>query len=396
MRALLHGESQGGQFGDATGHAREPARQEDRLGPTATEARASRTGVSRGVRRRGARSTIVSNGSPKPFARRAPRSCAAGLLCLAAALAGCVTVEIPIGGRRRPLVETVIEGTSGPKIALLEIDGVISERDEPGPLGVGGRESSVARVREVLEKAKSDPEVRALVVRIDSPGGTVTASDVIHHELLRFKQETGRPVIAQMMGVAASGGYYVAMASDRVLAHPTTITGSIGVVFAGVNVSGLFEKLGVADQTLVAGERKDTGSPLRPMRPEERAQLQGVLDDLHARFRSVVQAGRPALDAERVRALADGRIYTATQALDAGLVDAIGYLPDAIGAAAQRAGISSWRVVTYARPSRPAENVYSPAAAATAAQPLVQLDWPGRSVLASGGPGFLYLWMPGQ
>lgn len=324
----------------------------------------------------------------------APRSCAAALLMGGFVLAGCVTVSIPIG-RRGPLEETVVEGSAGPKIALLEIDGPISEQDDPGPFGVGGRESTVARVREVLERAKADLEVRALVVRIDSPGGTVTASDVIHHEILRFKQETQRPVLTQMMGVAASGGYYVAMASDWVQAHPTTITGSIGVIFTGVNVSGLFEKLGIANQTLVAGERKDTGSPLRPMRIEERAQLQDVLDDLHARFRQVVHDGRPGLDDARVRALSDGRVYTASQALQSGLVDSIGYLPDAIAAAAQRASLSQWRVVTYARPGRPPENVYSEVATSAPA-PVVQLGWPRIGALPSASPAFLYLWMPGQ
>ena len=281
---------------------------------------------------------------------------------------------------------------------MLELDGILSENDEPGPFGLGGRESIVARVREELAVASEDDEVRAIVLRINSPGGTVTASDVLHHELSHFREQTQRPVVAQMMGVAASGGYYVAMAADEVRAHPTTITGSIGVVFAGLNVAGLLERLGIADQTLVAGGRKDTGSALRPMRPEERMQLQGVLDELHARFREVVAAGRSALSAGDIERLADGRIYSAGQAKSAGLVDEIGYLPDAIRRAAKRAGLERRRVITYDRPSRVRENLYStsPVGPPIARWPAVlKLQLPDELPAVFAGPGFLDLWAPG-
>jgi protease-4 len=295
------------------------------------------------------------------------------------------------------LVETVIEGDRGPKILLLELDGIFSESDERGPFGLGSSESIVARVREELAVARKDDQVRALVLRIHSPGGTVTASDILYYELRQFSQETQRPIVAQMMGVAASGGYYVAMAADEVRAHPTTITGSIGVVFSGLNVSGLLDRLGIAVQSLVAGLRKDTGSPLRPMRLDERTQLQGVLDELHARFRDVVVAGRPALAAGDVAQLADGRIYTAGQAKAAGLIDEIGYLPDAIRSAAMRAGLERWRVITYDRPSQEGENFYSrsPIAPPVASGGVLKLELPDALRAAFAAPGFLYLWTPG-
>ena len=153
----------------------------------------------------------------------------------------------------------------------------------------------MSRVREQLDRARDDPEVRALLLRINSPGGTATASDLVYGEILRFKRERGVPVVAQLMGLATSGGYYVAMAADVVVAHPTTVTGSIGVRFVSVSLAGLMEKVGIEDQTLVAGSHKDAGSPLRRLTREERAHLQSVLDDLHSRFEQVVAAGRPNL-----------------------------------------------------------------------------------------------------
>ena len=131
------------------------------------------------------------------------------------------------------------------------------------------------------------------------------------------------------MGMATSGGYYVAMSADAVVAYPTTITGSIGVIFTSVNLAGLMEKIGVEDQTITAGRHKDAGSPLRRMTGEERRHIQRVLDDLHARFVEVVASGRPALAPDALRALSDGRIFSAREAREAGLVDRIGDLEDA-------------------------------------------------------------------
>ena len=218
-------------------------------------------------------------------------------------------------------------------------------------------------MREQLERARDDASVRALLLRINSPGGTVTASDILYQELMRFKRDRGVPVVAHFLGVAASGAYYVAMAADEVVAQPTTVTGSIGVIFVGVNLSGLMQKIGVADQTLTAGAQKDAGSWLRPMQPAERAHLQAVLDDMHDRFKKIVVAGRPRLDAQRVDALADGRIYSADQALANGLVDGLGDLEQAVAATQRRAGLASARVVIYHRPREYRQNLYTQAPA---------------------------------
>ncbi|MEE8580681.1 MAG: signal peptide peptidase SppA [Myxococcota bacterium] len=311
----------------------------------------------------------------------------APVLLLALLCSGCITIHIPIGGRAE-LQETVVYGSHGPKIVLIEIDGVITEADEPGFLGTG-RESSVARVREQLDMARRDSEVRAILLRINSPGGTAQASELVYREVLDFKREKNVPVVAQLMGVATSGGYYVAMAADQIVAHPTTVTGSIGVIFVGVNLSGLMQKLGIQDQTFTAGAHKDAGSPLRPMRAEERTHLQSVLDDLHARFREVVALGRPKLDAAGVEKLADGRIYSASQALENGLVDVLGGIDDSIEYLQARSGLAQVRVVSYHRPQEWRRNFYT----AAPRTPVIKLDLTGL-LGAMPAPGFHYLWWP--
>jgi protease-4 len=313
---------------------------------------------------------------------------AVGAVLLAATcLLGCVTVNLPFG--TGSLEQEVVYGKKGPKILLIDVSGFLSAQASEDFLRP--EEALTARVRQELELAGDAGDIRALLLRVDSPGGTVTASEILYDEIERFKQKHHVPVVVQMMGVAASGAYYVSMAGDQVRAYPTTVTGSIGVVMAGVNLSGLMAKLGIADQTLTTGPFKDAGSPLRPMRPDERAQLQSVEDDLFQRFLAVVAKGRPKLTPEQIRKLADGRVYSAEQALHNGLIDAIGTLPEAVDATKTAAGIDGdARVVVYHRPSELRENLFSTRAPETepAAREAVRAE--------AGGPGFLYLWQPGS
>jgi len=191
-----------------------------------------------------------------------------------------------------------------------------------------------------------------------------------------------------MMGVAASGGYYVAMAADEVRAYPSAVTGSIGVVMAGLNLSGLLEKVGVENQTLTTGAFKDAGSPLRDMQPEERAQLQSIIEDMFQSFLDVVDKGRPELDRAAIEKAADGRIYSARQAKALGLIDEVGDLPAAVEAIRTRASLDEdVSVVVYHRGSQVRENLFSN-----------QLQTPAtpdvRQLLSAGRPNFLYLWSP--
>jgi protease-4 len=308
------------------------------------------------------------------------------------ALTGCILyTPIDLGSLAGPgeLRETLLEGTRGPKIVLIEISGVISDSEERPTFSLGERPSLVAETKNVLERAAADDSVGALLLRINSPGGSVAASDTLYHEIKAWKDENKKPVFAFFNGIAASGGYYTAMAADHIVAHPAAVTGSIGVVMPGLSIEGLMDKYGVADQTLTSGPFKDTGSLFRDMRPDERAQLQSVIDDLYRRFTTVVAQGRPGLDPAKIRALADGRVYSADQALAAGLVDELGYLDDTVAAIERRAGITESRVVVYHRSNSVRENIYSRTPGLSLDALELGLAALRRSALA---PGFYYLW----
>jgi protease-4 len=266
-------------------------------------------------------------------------------------------------------------------------------QDESPSLSLGAPPAHVpllARVREELEKAEDDDRVRAVVIKINSPGGTITASDVLYREIRAFRDRRKIPVIAAIMDVGASGGYYVALAADRIVAHPTSVTGSLGVVMLTVNAQGLMQKIGVAPLAIKSGDKKDAGSPFRELTPEERAIFQSVIDDMYGRFVRLIAESRK-IPEDRVRAFADGRIYTAQQALALGLVDRVAYLDDVIAMAKQAAGVDEARVVMYHRPREYRATIYSGAPAIPGAEAaLGQLT----SILGGVGPRFMYLWWP--
>src|SRR5437773_486548 len=279
---------------------------------------------------------------PRPAPARARRSGtgvamrrALALLALALGTSGCFVSLGNLGLLRgeRPLQETRLEGEGRAKVLLVDVSNVITDLPTRHAFGLIEEESTVARVHAELKKAADDERVKAIVVRVNSPGGGVTASDDVYGEIVRFKKERKVPVVAALGDVAASGGYYVACAADQIVAHPTTVTGSIGVILAGLNLEGLLAKVGVRNQTFKAGEHKDLLSPLRAATPEERRIVQSILDGLHARFVSVVRESRPRLDVSWLADLTDGRIFDAQQAIQAGLIDQIGDLHAAIDAA---------------------------------------------------------------
>ena len=314
-----------------------------------------------------------------------------GRLCLLAAIglqAGCLTINLP--GPLGPVKEMELTGKGDGKVLLLDLSGVISSQDKEGIIP---QPSMLATFKEELTRAAKDDKIKAVVVRINSPGGTVTASDILYHELREFKTKKKVPVIASMMDVAASGGYYLAMAADSILVHPSTVTGSIGVIMLTVNARGLLEKVGVEASAITSGPRKDMGSPFRVMTAEERGIFQGVIDSFYQRFLAVVQEGRPNLSADQIKKLADGRIYSGDQAKAAGLIDEIGYLDDAIEMAKKKAGLTEARVVTYGRPGEYQNNIYSRVfGASPSITGLVNFDL--LSMVRGGTPQFMYLWMP--
>ena len=314
------------------------------------------------------------------------------LLALAVPLlTGCSLVTLDFQPKIRPLEEETVEGKGSSKILLLYLSGTLAEDLPSFSLGAPPpRVPLLARVREELAKAEKDDHVRALIVRINSPGGTITASDILYHEILAFKQRRKIPVIAAIMDVGASGGYYAALAADTIVANPTTITGSIGVVMVTVNAQGLMEKIGVAPLAIKSGPMKDAGSPFRSLTGPELAVFQNIIDEMYGRFVGLIVQSRK-LPEDRVRALADGRVYTADQALRLGLVDRIGYLEDVVKLAREGAKLDEARVVMYHRPKEYRSNLYSSTPApATVESALAQF----AAALGGSGPRFLYLWWP--
>ena len=314
---------------------------------------------------------------------------------LAVVVAGCSVISLDLNPKIRPLEEETVEGgKSGPKILLMDVSGMISDEGTQPILNLGTPPPRVplrVRIREELRKAEEDRDVRALVVRINSPGGTVTASDIIYREITSWKERTRRPVVAVLMDIAASGGYYVALAADTIVAHPTTVTGSIGVIMLTVNAEGLMQKIGVAATAIKSAEHKDMGSPFRQLTPEERAIFQGVIDHLQRQFLAKVEERRK-LSPDTVRTLADGRVYTADQALGHKLIDQVGYMSDVVAVARKAAGVDDARVVVYHRPRQYRATYYARAEDSVAGGLDTSLS--GMASLSASGPRFLYLWWP--
>ncbi len=312
------------------------------------------------------------------------------LLCFF--FSGCIHVDLFSGGKS--LQETKISGEGSDKILLIDISGTLSTSKESG---IFSEPSLPARLKEELTKAEKDDHIKAIILRINTPGGTVTSSDILYHELQEFKQKHKLPIITSIMDIGTSGGYYVAMASDHIIAHPSTITGSIGVIMLTLNTQGLLEKVGIQPAAIVSGPKKSMGSPFRAMKDEERAIFQDVIDRLYARFLTVVEEGRPKLSKSKIRELADGRIYTADIAKTEGLIDEIGYLDDAIEQAKEHAKLTDAQVVTYTRSSPEThQNIYSHFEPPTVG-PLGFPQINAKTVLGalqSGTPHMMYMWIP--
>jgi len=309
-------------------------------------------------------------------------------------LSGCAVSLLP---ETKPLEEKEVEGEGKPKILLLDLDGMISFKDETDCLNIKSRPSKVAFIREALLKAEADSDIAGVIMRINSPGGTVTASDTIYHEIVGFKEKRKIPVTAYIMELGTSGGYYVAAASDRIIASPTAITGSIGVIAMKFNVEGLLSKIGVSDETYKSGPKKDFWSPFRPSTAEEKKMFQDIIDKLYARFVGVVYANRKKLlTQEEVKTLADGRILTAGEALELKLIDHVAYLDETIEAMKKALNIEKARVITYVRPKTFKSNIYSEYSEMPQTSPRVinLISINGDELSLFSGAQFMYLWNP--
>jgi protease-4 len=303
---------------------------------------------------------------------------------------GCTAPKIRLfPSQADPLKEFTLQGKADKKILIIPIRGTISDAPREGIIRT--RPSLVQEVVSQLRLAEDDEKIKALVLKVDSPGGSVTASDILFNEILTYKQRTGAKVVVAMMGVAASGGYYIALPADYILAHPTTLTGSVGVIFLRPKVTGLMAKVGVAVEVNKSGVNKDMGSPFRPATAEEKKIIQTMIDRLGIRFIDLMTKYRK-LDPAVAAQISTARIYLANEALELGLVDEVGYLEQAISRAKKLAKLpDDARVVVYRRTEYPDDNIYNTSTRYGGGDlSVISVDLP--DALNQFQTGFYYLW----
>jgi protease IV len=322
--------------------------------------------------------------------------------CLAASLAvvvllcsGCIKPKITLfPDATEPLKEFTLQGAGNEKILIIPVDGIISDSEKG--FSFHRKPSMVQEIVSQLKKAEKDKDIKAVILKIDSPGGSVTAGDMLYHELARFKERTGDSLVVIMMGVAASGGYYISLPADIIIAHPTTITGSIGVISLRPNVSGLMGKIGLEVDVDKSGKNKDMGSPFRKATEEEQKMMQDLIDDFAAKFVTLVVKHRKLNDAAKAD-ISTARIYTADEALRLGLVDQIGYLDDTIRKTAKIAGLpEDAKVVVYRRTEYPDDNLYNTFTSKPGFPEINLLNLGLADSLPPTRTGFYYLWLPGS
>jgi protease-4 len=320
-------------------------------------------------------------------------------------LAACnPTIRVDLLPGPEPLAPVVVlekDSSESHRVAMIELRGLLV--DSVRPTLLGGGENPVDRFIAQLTLAEEDPRVKAVIVRISSPGGTVTSSHILYTELRAFRERSGKPVVVSIGEVAASGGYYVALAADQIIAEPTSITGSIGVIVQTVNVSKGLSMIGITSRSVVSGQNKDLANPLGAVEERHFAVLQELVDGSYARFRGLVVERRPALAATDLDMATDGRIFSGEAAHKLGLIDGLGGVRDAHAAAKSLAGIKAAQLVRYVTGGEVARTPYaaSPTSAPGAEREinLLQLNLAGNAHLGGlGNPmetsGIYYLWMP--
>jgi len=307
---------------------------------------------------------------------------------------GCnYTQKISVFGKfPTPLMQTTVMGTPGAsaKIALIDVKGVISQDPSTcfGKCPPAVLPSVIARLK-VIE---DNPSIKAVVIRYNTPGGDATASDILYSEIQSFKERSGKPVITYMERVCASGGVYAGVSGETIIAHPTTVTGSIGVIFQRADLTGLMDKIGVKLPASKSGKHKDMGSPFRPSTPEEEQMFQNIIDTMYERFVQTVATGRN-LPPEEVKTFADGRIFMAQKALELKLVDRLGTLKDAYETARERAGLQKQqsRLIMWRTEETYNDTAYGPASDMYGVPGDMMTYWSSK-LSAVLKPGFYYIW----
>ena len=272
-------------------------------------------------------------------------------------VSGCADINLKLfSGKTDPLQEFVLSGSVKEKVLIIPVDGMISNYSDFSVLKehAGMLESIISQLR----CAEKDKDIKAIVLKVNSPGGLVTESDILYNELLKLKKKTGKKLVVSMMDIATSGAYMISLPADLITAHPTTVTGSVGVVFMRPKITGLMDKIGVSVDISKSGKNKDMGSPFKKASKEDDKLFQDVVDRLSHKFFAAVRKHRKISD-ENMEEVKTARIFLADKALKIGLIDKICYLDDAIKEAEKLAGLKKARVVIYRREYYPNDNLYN-------------------------------------
>ena len=310
-------------------------------------------------------------------------------LCLSLAGCGIPSFLITPVQNANTFQEYEVEKGKGGKIALIEVDGMLVNA------GTGGflqpTENPLSNFTQLMKHAAKDDDVKAVVLRVNSPGGTVTTSDAMYEIVRRFRAKTHKPVVASCQEVAASGAYYVSLAADRIVAQPTSVIGSIGVIFSTFDFSGTMNKIGAQANSIKSGPLKDMGSPFRALGSEERQVMQGMVDEYYARFVELLTERRKITDPDTLKTTTDGRVFSGARAKQLGLVDDLGLLEDALDTARKMADAPKATVVMYKRPHGYRGSIYAETDIPQPQTNVTKLELPGGPWLPSG---FYYLWKP--
>jgi protease-4 len=316
-----------------------------------------------------------------------------GGLALSLGVAACSTPKIYLfKDATEPFKEFTLQGKEKGKVVVIPIQGIISDHPRKGLLH--SQPSMVEEFVSQLNLAEKDSAVKAVLLKIDSPGGTITASDLLYHEIEDFKSRTGIKIVAVMMDICASGGYYISLPADRIIAHPTTVTGSIGVIFIRPKVTGLMTKIGVEMEVNKSGEHKDMASPFREATEKEEKIINSLNKQLGEKFTDLVTRHR-RLDQNALADISTGRIYSASEALQIGLVDEVGYLNDALTETKKLAKLpKDAKVVVYRRTQYPNDNLYNTSTTQYKETGINLIDLGLSESITSLSTGFYYLWLP--
>jgi protease IV len=307
-------------------------------------------------------------------------------------LSGCGAPRIKLlTDSTDPLKEFTLEGTTREKILIIPIQGFISNSPDEGFLT--SKPSVVQEVVSQLNIAEDDENIKSIILQIGSLGGTVTASDILYHEITRLKKRKDVKIVAVLMDIATSGGYYIALPADFIVAHPTTVTGSVGVVFIRPEVTDLMGKIGVGVNVIKSGDNKDMGAIYRKATAEEKELLQNLVDKLGKRFIHLISEHRN-IDDQNLSEVASAKIMLADEAEQLGLIDRTGYIEDALDEAKKLAGLpDKTRVVVYRRSNYPDDNFYNPITMNSNGKTLSMIDLGINNNAIFLAPGFYYLWL---